>query len=342
MAAMDFRRARQDSGDYWPGFVDALATLLLVVIFLLSLFALAQFSLGQALQGRDAALTQLRAEIAALSENLRLETARADELTSNLSALQATLESERDALAAARENAAALEGELAEREARVLALETQVEGEIELTDAARAEVALLNQQVSALNAQLSSLREALEASELRDVEQQAQIEQLSARLNTALARRVQELARFRSEFFEAISNALGDRADIRIVGDRFVFESDVLFPSASAELTAAGQAQLSQTADALLEIAEEIPDEIDWILRVDGHTDVRPIRVTFESNWHLSAARAITVVNYFESRGIPSERLVAAGFGEHRPIAEGDTEEAYAANRRIEIKLDSR
>lgn len=342
MAAMDFRRARQDSGDHWPGFVDALATLLLVVIFLLSLFALAQFSLGQALQGRDAALNQLRNEIAVLQENLRLETARAEDLTSNLTALQATLASEREALAQARANATALEGELAEREARVLALETQIEGEIELTDAARAEVALLNQQVSALNSQLLSLREALEASEARDAEQQAQIEQLSARLNTALARRVQELARFRSEFFEAISTALGDRADIRVVGDRFVFASDVLFPSASAELTPAGQAQLSQIADALLEIASEIPDEIDWILRVDGHTDARPISVTYASNWHLSAARAITVVNYFESRGIPSERLVAAGFGEHRPIDAGETEEAYARNRRIEIKLDSR
>lgn len=343
MAYTDLRRARSaDSGDYWPGFVDALATLLLVVIFLLSLFALAQFALGQAIQGRDAQLDALRTEIAELGESLRLERVRASDLESDIEGLRATLAAEQAALVAERSAAAGLRDDLDEANARSAMMEARVEGQAQLAEAARGEAAVLSQQIAALNAQLAALNEALESAEARDQEQRAQIENLSQRLNTALARRVQELARFRSEFFEAITNALGDRSDVRVVGDRFVFESDILFPSGSAQLTEGGEAELARVADALLEIANDIPDDIDWILRVDGHTDVRPISTTYASNWHLSAARAITVVNFFEARGIPSNRLVAAGFGEHRPIADGDTEEAYAANRRIEIKLDSR
>ena len=330
-----FRRTSADNGEHWPGFVDALANLLIVTIFLVSLFAVAQYALGTKLSSRDAEVASLQVRLAELADSLALEESRNEELNLSILRLESSLEDE-------TARAAALQGELDESSRRLMIAQAELEGMTEVSEEAQAEVALLLQQVAALNGQLQTLNAALEAAEEKDRDQEAQIFNLSERLNAALAQRVQELARARSAFFEQVQQALGDRSDIRIVGDRFIFESDVLFPSASAELSDAGKESLRRIADIIKSATATIPDDVDWIIRVDGHTDVRPIRDPYPSNWYLSAARAITVVNFFEDQGIPSQRLVAAGFGEYYPIDDRRTDEAYARNRRIELKLDSR
>jgi chemotaxis protein MotB len=208
---------------------------------------------------------------------------------------------------------------------------------------AQEEVALLNTQLAELRKQLADIKVALEASEQNDVEQQAIIKDLGRRLNTALAAKVQELASYRSEFFGRLRQALGNRPDIRIEGDRFVFQSELLFPSASASLQEGGKAELDKLAQTLLEIANQIPSDIPWILRVDGHTDIRPINTPeFPSNWELSTARALSVVRYLAARGVPTNRLAATGFGPYQPLDPGNGPEAWAKNRRIEFKLTER
>ncbi|MEM9751372.1 MAG: OmpA family protein, partial [Pseudomonadota bacterium] len=200
--------------------------------------------------------------------------------------------------------------------------------------------------LAALRQQLASLQEALEAAEAKDKEQQAEIVNLGERLNAALAQKVQELATYRSQFFEALTKALGDRTDVRVVGDRFVFESDILFGPCEAALNTAGQAELNKLAGVLLDIADDIPAEIAWVLRVDGHADATALgpecRKKFASNWELSSARGISVVQHLIGQGVPPGRLMAAGFGEHQPIVQGRSISAFRQNRRIEFKLTER
>jgi chemotaxis protein MotB len=221
--------------------------------------------------------------------------------------------------------------------------ESALTTEKEISENARMQVELLNRQVLALREQLAQLGGLLEASEAKAAEQGVQIADLGKRLNEALANKVAELAGYRSEFFGKLKQVLGDRPDIQVVGDRFVFQSEVLFDVGSAQIGDTGKQQLAQFAQTLLEIGATIPEDIDWILRVDGHTDRRPIYTAqFQSNWELSAARAIAVVNFLQSQGVPPNRLVAAGFAENRPLDPSDDEIAYRRNRRIELKLDQR
>jgi chemotaxis protein MotB len=220
---------------------------------------------------------------------------------------------------------------------------TSDENAKQITSQSEAQVAMLNQQILAMRDQLAQLSAALEASAQKSKEQQVQIADLGSKLNSALASKVEELARYRSEFFGRLREALGDRQDIRIVGDRFVFQSEVLFASGSADIGDAGRDQLDTLATTLILITKEIPDDINWVLRVDGHTDKRPITSgLYPSNWELSTARAIAVVKYLASKGIPEDRLAAAGFSEFSPLDPGDTEDAFTKNRRIEFKLDQR
>ena len=214
--------------------------------------------------------------------------------------------------------------------------------EKELSARAQAQVEILNQQISALRRQLAALEEALSASEQKDRESQSRIADLGARLNVALAQKVQELSRYRSDFFGRLREILGARQGVRIVGDRFVFESEVLFESGRAEINPAGRAQMDQLAIALQDLERMIPPELPWVMRVDGHTDKRPVTGTFRSNWELSSARAIAVVQYLISKGVSPQHLVAAGFGEFQPIDTSDTEDALRRNRRIELKLTER
>lgn len=402
------RRSRRNT-DIWPGFVDALATLLIIIIFVLMVFVLGQFFLGQALSGRDAALERLNAQVSELGEMLALERQANNELTLNvtqlsdqlqaanlqlddmaalrvenrdlagqitvltseaaasaeeldrirtaLSAAAEAADADQERIAAQRQELAALQQSIramqalrAEMESEIARLGEQVaerEGEIaterRLSAEAQAQAALMSQQLETLRQELARLAETLDASDALSEEQRAQISDLGRRMNRALAGKVQELQRYRSEFFGRLRDILGTRPGIRVVGDRFVFQSEVLFASGSAELGAEGQRQLAQLARTLVNISQDIPAEVDWILRVDGHTDDVPISTAaFPSNWELSLARALSVVRFLTTQGVAPERLVAAGFGEYQPLDPAQTREARSRNRRIELKFDQR
>jgi chemotaxis protein MotB len=340
---MALARYRREAGmNYWPGFVDALSTLLLGIIFLLTVFVVVQFFLSQEVTGKDTALTRLNAQIAQLTEMLSLEKTGKASLEDTIAQLRASLagtESDRDRLKGLYEGLAGA----GNAQGQVSALTGQLDAEKRVSARALAQVELLNQQIAALRRQLSALESALDVAERRDKEAQTRIADLGQRLNIALAQRVQELSRYRSEFFGRLSAILSDRPDIRVVGDRFVFQSEVLFDSGSAVVRPEGLIELDKLAGALLELEKQIPQEIAWVLRIDGHTDVRPIvTAQYPSNWALSSARAISVVQYLVSKGVPPQRLVAAGFGEYQPLDNERTEEAYRRNRRIELKLTER
>ncbi|OKL44053.1 peptidoglycan -binding protein [Pseudovibrio exalbescens] len=344
MAISRNRRGERGSEDYWPGFVDAMSALLLVFIFLLSVFMIGQFFLSQQLSGRDTVLNRLNQQIAELTELLALEKANVSDLEATVSNLQFDLgeaNDERQRLQGLLDNRS---GAIEDADGRISTLQSQLEGEKQVSARALAQVELLNQQISALRRQIAVLEDALEASEERDRESQTKIADLGKRLNVALAQRVQELSRYRSDFFGRLREILAQRSDIEVVGDRFVFQSEVLFSTGADQVNEAGKAQLDILADAINELEQQIPEEIEWVLRVDGHTDARPLSGTgrLRNNWELSAARAISVVQYLIQRGVAPERLVAAGFGEFQPLEDGNTPEAYARNRRIELKLTQR
>lgn len=340
---MAFGRARRrykDDGSYWPGFVDAMATLLLVMTFLLSVLSVAQYFVTQEATGKDNAIQTLNRQILELTNLLSLEKNDKKDLESNLALLKATL-------ADSQEKSNKLEaliglGDSKDRSAKLQIdeLNKRLKGEKELSKEATTQVALLNQQLAALRRQIAALNEALEASEAKDKEQKEQLKDLGARLNVALAKRVQELSQYRSDFFGRLRKLLGNRPGIRVVGDRFVFQSEVLFTSGSDELNPAGQIEMSKLASAVNEIRQKIPGNIKWVLRIDGHTDRQPINTPrFPSNWELSSSRATSVVRYLINEGVPANRLVAAGFGENHPLDTSNSPEAFAKNRRIELKL---
>lgn len=389
----------QHRTDIWPGFVDALAALLMVIIFLLMVFVIAQFFLNDALTGRDEALERLQVQVSNLADllslerqaneelrastaklsdelqasisisdglkkqvkNLKLQAKTAEELAanlknelalslSNIGANEEIIESQLTQINALRndvESLKALREELEEKVTQLLSKvsnkDEQLITEKKLSQTARAQIALLNKQVTALRKQILQIANILEASEKIAKKRRVKIVNLGKRLNAALASKVQELARYRSEFFGRLREVLGSQPGIRIVGDRFVFQSEVLFSKGSDQLESEGQKQIQQLAGTLKAITVKIPKNIDWILRVDGHTDQIPIRTTrFPSNWELSTARAISVVKFLVQRGISPTNLAATGFGEFQPIDPRDTEEAYIRNRRIELKLTQR
>ena len=449
------RRTDRNNSIIWPGFVDALAALLMVIMFLLLIFVLAQFFLSEALSGREQALDKLKVQVGELAGMLSLEKKSNAELQLNLSQifeelltsvalrdeLKASVSKKKKNAIKTRETLNKLENEailaqtkitimdsqilsansesselrqkLLEAQTRIAihekrsvvldqkivqisieakaakvslseaedasraliqkisaldrqvllldALKKEMEGEIselagklnekgnlllsekEFSASARAEIALLNQQMLALRAQLLQINTVLEIAEAETIKKNVQIANLGKRLNAALATKVQELSRYRSEFFGRLRDLLGKHKGVQIVGDRFVFQSEVLFAKSEAEVAAAGQAQLDKLATTLLEIALEIPDGIDWILRIDGHTDNDPINTArYPSNWELSAARAISVVKHLIRAGLPANRLVAAGFGEFQPLDKRNDEIAQRRNRRIELKLTQR
>ncbi len=332
------RRRREGGIDYWPGFVDALSTLLLVVIFLLSVFMLAQYFLSREVLGKDSALVKLERRIAELTDLLSLEQAAHADGSNEIERLKA-------GLVAAQTETGRLRGALAASETaagEAAAGGAALEAEKRVSREALARIELLDQQISALRRQIAALEQALEATENRDRESQTRLADLGKRLNVALAQRVQELQKYRSDFFGRLKEILGNRQDIRVVGDRFVFQSEVLFPVGSDVMDDAGRAAIDRLAAAVVELEKEIPPEIGWTLRIDGHTDQRPVTGKFKSNWELSAARAITVVRRLVEDGVSPKHLVAAGFGEFQPLEDGNTEEVHARNRRIEIRLTDR
>jgi chemotaxis protein MotB len=445
-------RARRHGGgnglDAWPGYVDALSTLLMVIIFVLLVFVLAQAFLSVVLSGRDKALDQVKQQLSQLTDALSLERGHSAELQTSVAQLSqqlaasakardtlsqqlATLQSQaqqltaqRDALltqvqqlgaqretvsqqltqsntqladaqhqlAAAQQQLAAMKQQMAEldktvtadkatiqarlsdlanlqsqaqalsalrdelekqaqdaaaramtEQERHAAVEAQLADEKKLGDSARAQIALLNQNVDQLKQQLAAVSQALDLAQAQGRDKDAQIVNLGQKLNAALAAKVQELQQYRSEFFGKLRQVLAGRPGIQIVGDRFVFQSEVLFPVGSAVLTTAGEAQMTALAITIKDIATEIPSDLNWVLRVDGHTDPQPVKGgQFASNWELSAERAITVVKLLIADGVPAEHLAAAAFGEYQPIVPGNTPDDYAKDRRIELRLTDR
>lgn len=344
MALASAARRRRGSADHWPGFVDALASLLLVVIFLLSMFVLAQFFLGQALSGRDAELAELNQTVFELERTLSLERRESANLRLSMAQISASLQ-------AANQTRQDLEDKVIEMETSGTSrasrnnqgLKASLQRERDVSKAAKKDVALLNQQLVALRKQLAGLEATLSASELRDKEQKAVISDLGKRLNVALAQKVQELAGYRSEFFGRLRKAIGAHPNIKIEGDRFIIQSEVLFASGSADLGAEGRGELDRLAAILGDLMGRLPDEVKWVLRVDGHTDAVPINTpAYPSNWELSTARATSVVRYLSAQGVPERRLAAAGFGEFQPVEPGMDIKANRRNRRIEFKLTER
>ena len=390
------RRGSTNALDIWPGFVDALATLLMVIIFLLMIFVVAQFFLNDAIVGRDQALERLNQQVEELADLLSLERRAGEELRIDVTQLSSELQSSlaaRDGLETdisdLRNRHANLSTELqeasgklskADEERRRLGTElaqlqhdidamkvlrdelakdlatarttlgeqsekaaVELSEERKISEAAKAQVALLNRQMAAFREQIAKLNAALDASDVQSKAMNVQIVDLGNRLNAALASKVQELARYHSEFFGRLRKVLGNRRDIHIVGDRFVFQSEVLFGSGSAQMGDGGKLQLAQLAKTLIDIAKKIPKDVEWVLRVDGHTDRIPIKTkAFPSNWELSTARAVSVVKFLISSGIPANNLAAAGFGEFQPLDARNDEIAFRRNRRIELKLDQR
>ena len=423
-------RVRRHGGnglDAWPGYVDALSTLLMVIIFVLLVFVLSQAFMTVALSGRSHELDKANAQLTALADALSLErgktaelqfsvsqlgrdiatrtsqladanlaiqaataandrlkaqltdtTGQADTAKAQLASAQAqlaemkkqiaeldrnvavdkatlqaklselaTLANQARALAALRDD---LEKQAQDAAARAMterqrreAVQLQLTDEKKLGDSARAQIALLNQQIDQLKNQLGAIAATLELKNQQDKDKDVQIANLGQKLNLALASKVEELQQYRSEFFGRLRNLLSSRAGITIVGDRFVFQSEVLFPVGSAELTPAGVAQMTTLAVTIKDIAAEIPPDVHWVLRVDGHTDPQPVKGgQFASNWELSAQRAITVVKLLIADGVPADHLAATAFGEYQPFGAGDTPEAYAKDRRIELRLTDR
>lgn len=379
------RTRRGENGmNYWPGFVDALSTLILSIIFLLSIFVVVQFYLQQEVQGQNTALQRLNVQIGQLSNLLSMEKTGNADLKNQLAQLQASLattQSDRDkyqglyqgaasAVAAAQSKIDELSGQIQTQKdvsakalaqvdtlnsqiagqkdvatkalAQVDTLNTQIEGQKDISAKALAQVDTLNQQIAALRQQLTALSSALDISEKKGQASEQRITDLGQRLNVALAQHVQELSSYRSDFFGKLRQILGNRPDMRIVGDRFVLQSEIFFDTGRADLKPEGSTELDKVAAAVVSLESQIPPDIPWVLRVDGHTDVRPITGQYRSNWDLSAARAIAVVKYLIAEGVQPNRLVAAGFGEFQPIDTGTTEDAYRRNRRIEFKLTER
>ena len=420
MALARLGGARRPDSYTWPGFVDALATLLMVIMFVLLVFVLIQVNLAYRVAGQDATMSDMRAQIASLGELLNLERKANDDLAAELArissnladatrerdaleaqladtsttleqresemakliALQAdsqaalvaaqasladrlaALETAEAALADSRERIAALEMTLEERvaalEASVLQRQ-QVESELadatsqnnlsrvriseleEENAASKAEVIQLTNALTALRLRMEELTALLAEKEAEAARDKIAIASLGKSLNNALASRVQELQRFRSEFFGRLRDILRGRDDVRIVGDRFVFQSEVLFAQGRANIAVEGEQQLAKLAVALTQIATEIPDDIDWVLQVEGHTDDIPVRAgRFADNWDLSTERALSVVRFLAGQGLPPNRLAAAGYGEFQPLDSAGTDESRRRNRRIEMKLTQR
>ena len=399
MALARLGGARRPENYTWPGFVDALATLLMVIIFVLLVFVLIQVNLAYRVAGQDATMNDMRAQIVSLGDLLNLERKANDELKDELAGISSLLDAttkERDSLftqlanatatlslrdseirqltaiqAQTEESLEAARQTIAERVAALEAIELTLaeaqaklmESEVEIADAAarnvsslariseletknaasQAEVAQMTNAVTALRLRIEELTSLLAEKEAQAARDKIAIASLGKSLNNALASRVQELQRFRSEFFGRLREVLRGRDDVRIVGDRFVFQSEVLFAQGAASLGPEGEEKLGQLAVALNQIAAEIPEDIDWILQVEGHTDDIPVRAgRFADNWDLSTERALSVVRFLAESGLPANRLAAAGYGEFQPIDDAGSDEARLRNRRIEMKLTQR
>lgn len=351
------KRRSRSTINVWPGYVDALSALLMLIIFMLLIYVVSQLYLSQTLSDRDSELARLNSRLQEISRMLGLEQDQTQALEQAMSTLQTdyseslaqneqlseALDEERASRLEQQYNAEAQEMRVETLQESVAQTEAELEQEEQLTDSQKAIILQLSNQITALQNQLSRITAALRLQEDVTAEKEAELEEVSQRLNTLLAERVNQLERYQSEFFGRLREILQDNENIRIVGDRFLLPSELLFASGSASLGESGRRELDKLAEVLLDVVSAIPEDIDWILRIDGHTDRIPINTAeFPSNWELSTARAVSVVRYLASQGVPQQRMAAAGFGEFFPVAEGNTPEALQQNRRIEVKLTDR
>lgn len=371
---MSRRRNNGNNGlEGWPGYVDALSTLLMVTIFVLLVFVLAEAFLSYALKGSDNTITQLKEQIAELTQSLSMESSKDATLSQELAALNAQLASAQAAnatltqqlstdtatISSLQDSQKSLQAQLSDTQAqaaaatgRIATLQAQMQAvggsdlQSKLSDAQKlnkqdaAQIALLNQQMAALRAQLAALQVALDAAQSADKQDKVRIADLGKQLNEALARKVEELQKYQSVFFKTLSESLKGEKNIRVVGDRFVFESDVLFPVDEATITPAGKTEIAQVAKAINKIAAKIPSNVNWVLSVDGYADAQPIKGgPYKTNFDLSTARALAVLDLLLADGVPKNRLMASGMGSNNPIAPGNTAADYAQNRRIEFRL---
>ena len=385
MALARIGNARRVENFTWPGFVDALATLLMVIIFVLMVFVLIQVNLAYRVSGQDATLGEMRQQLASLGELLNIERRASADLAANLAQitnqlnasnanrdeLKAQLANVQAAIAARNSQIANLTAKQADTEAALAAARNSLEdrlGALQLaegqlamaqaqnqsaanridalraeTTASKAEIAQMTGALAALRLRIEELTSLLAEKDRRATQDKVAIASLGRSLNNALASRVQELQRFRSEFFGRLRDVLKGRDDVQIVGDRFVFQSEVLFAQGQAEIAAEGRDQLAKLAVALADIATKIPEDINWVLQVDGHTDDIPIRAgRYADNWDLSTERALSVVRFLNQQGLPANRLAAAGYGEFQPLDAADNDDARRKNRRIELKITQR
>ena len=385
MALARLGNTRRSENFTWPGFVDALATLLMVIIFVLMVFVLIQANLAYRVSGQDATLGEMRQQLASLSELLNIERRASADLAADLAQLQIQLETSETDRSALAEQLALVQATLGTRTSELTTLsakqaETEaalaaardalderlralqmVEGQLALTEARNrtqqqtmrdleAETTASKAEVAQMTLVLAGLRQRIEelTSLLAEKDRQAEVDKvaianLGKSLNNALASRVQELQQFRSEFFGRLRDVLKGRDDVQIVGDRFVFQSEVLFAPGQADIGPTGQSQLAQLAVALADIAAKIPDDINWVLQVDGHTDNLPVRAgRYTDNWDLSTERALSVVRFLVLKGVPAKRLAATGYGEFQPLTNGDSVADRRLNRRIELKITQR
>ncbi|MCK7551648.1 peptidoglycan -binding protein [Marinobacter goseongensis] len=344
------RRRSRSTVNVWPGYVDALSALLMLIIFMLLIYVVSQLYLSQTLSDRNLELAKLNDRLNDISRLLGLEGERSTVLASQLDAslernqqLQGRFDSVRNQLMQTTAEKKGQEEQLAALNETIAARDQALDEKDELSASQQAMILRLSNQIAALENQLRQIAAALELQEQQTAAKEAELKDISRRLNTLLAERVNELQQYQSEFFARLRRILAENENIRVVGDRFLLPSELLFASGSADLGEEGQRKLDKLAGVLLDVVERIPDDIDWILRIDGHTDRVPINTPrFPSNWELSTARAVAVVRYLAEQGVPERRMVAAGFGEFFPVADGTSADALQQNRRIELKLTDR
>lgn len=329
--------------NFWPSFVDALSTLLIVVLFFLLLFVLAHFFMGKDLDTKNSEISRLNSDLQQLTDELAVQKKASEQLNAELTQTTNAYTQTLAQLALLEQDIKALDLRKKELEKETAQKSKEIESERKISQETKAHLAVLTAQTEKLTKELKKLSAQLDKAEEKDKKQKAQIVDLGKKLNRALAAKASELTSYRSEFFGSLRKVLKDRSDFRIKGDRFVFQSELFFKSGSAFLEASGKKQLDVLAKTLKELKKKIPSKISWVLRVDGHTDNIPIHnELYSSNWQLSANRAIAVVQYLTEKGVPAKHLVAAGFGEHQPIDKNNTEAARRKNRRIEFKLTER
>jgi len=337
------RRTKKRTMEIWPGYVDALSTMLMMVALVLVLMMAAQFALSNALVSRESQVSELAIRLKTLTDALNFEKSTSEGLRGKQKDLEGQLQKTRDEIGAVQRSLADSQGKLSALQGERDAAKADLAKATQEAERSKLQLSDLFKQVEDLNKKLALLTADLASAKTSIADKELKIADLDKKLKKKMLEKVEELSEYRSEFFGRLKKALGNRPDIKIVGDRFVFQSEVFFQSASADLQESGKEQLKKLAETLKEISATIPKDIHWMVSIIGHTDKLPINSPqFPSNWELSSARAISVLKYLIESGIPPERLSATGYGQYQQIDPGNDEAALSRNRRIEIKFTQR